>query len=709
MPSPPEAIGWKSVCALLESLERTREKKLRAAKLQKFWAWAERTAGRPFADGETAVLLRLLHPLADSRRYYLKERSLSRAVHPWIDVARRRRGAPRLARGRRGGRRQRRRRRRRRRDVGPARRLHVDGEGAGRSVGRHPEHDRRARKFALRRRGAARSTSPTSTARSFCSRAATARAADDRAAGRDVLRALLSRCTGVEAKWSMRVRLRDLRISGCGEQRDAYSGAWPRLIFDSFSEGLYVAYSWRGDLAAAAMAAEAARARARRRRVGRRHAHDRQWAHRRRVRGADAGGGPARASRRCAPSSATILCSRWKYDGERLQVHATASEQRRRDAARLQARRKRVLVRPARRRQPGAAPPPSATRRPPRRARRRRSPPRCTLRSAAAAAAPPSARVPAAARALDRARRRAADLQRDAVRRRRRHRALRRRPTLVHSDRGGRQRHRSSLGGRRRHLFIFFDVLHLDGRDLTPLPLHARVAALRGALREIDTFVVTSRARRMAYDEGALTAAFARSRAERYEGLVVKAAASPYVPNERRHWCKLKHDRIPGLGDTVTLAIVGARLGDGGALGELCLGCRDGDGERRCRRRRPSLGAGCATSAVRTADSPSRCGSILMVPSSASALAARRAPCSCRSAAAALRRRGSVTRQRRRRCARMRSSRRQRRRSSRIVSARSSYRRTPPTPPAPRRLDAPVPSDAGAAAADGAARAVRER
>ena len=148
---------------------------------------------------------------------------------------------------------------------------------------------------------------------------------------------------------------------------------------------------------------------------------------------------------------------------------------------------------------------------------------------------------------------------------------------LVHSDRGG-ARHNSTLGGRRRHLFIFFDVLHLDGRDLTPLPLHARVAAMRGALREIDTFVVTSRARRMAYDEGALTAAFARSRAERYEGLVVKAAASPYVPNERRHWCKLKHDRIPGLGDTVTLAIVGARLGDGGALGELCLGCRDGDG-----------------------------------------------------------------------------------------------------------------------------------
>ena len=56
--------------ALLESLERTREKKLRAAKLQKFWAWAERTVGRPFADGETAVLLRLLHPLDDGWEPY---------------------------------------------------------------------------------------------------------------------------------------------------------------------------------------------------------------------------------------------------------------------------------------------------------------------------------------------------------------------------------------------------------------------------------------------------------------------------------------------------------------------------------------------------------------------------------------------------------------------------------------------------------------
>ena len=93
MPSLAEAIGWKSVCALLESLERTREKKLRAAKLQKFWAWAERTVGRPFADGETAVLLRLLHPLADSRRYYLKERSLSEACIQALGLSSRGAGA----------------------------------------------------------------------------------------------------------------------------------------------------------------------------------------------------------------------------------------------------------------------------------------------------------------------------------------------------------------------------------------------------------------------------------------------------------------------------------------------------------------------------------------------------------------------------------------------------------------------------------------
>ena len=343
-----------------------------------------------------------------------------------------------------------------------------------------------------------------------------------------------------------------------------------------------------------------------------------------------------------------------KYDGERVQVHATADGN---GGVTLRAYKRggRVLVRPARRRQPGAfirRPRPRAACRGAHAAAARRRAARSKCRCGCGAAVGACPRPPVRSIVLD------GELliynetlcggdgiePFGAVQ----HLAL---------DRGSAP---STLGGRRRHLFIFFDVLHLDGRDLTPLPLHARVAALRGALREIDTFAVTSRARRMAYEEGALTAAFARSRAERYEGLVVKAAASPYVPNERRHWCKLKHDRIPGLGDTVTLAIVGARLGDGGALGEFCLGCRDRDGTAV-----PTAAAlaspGCATLAVRTADSLSRCGSILMAPSSASALAVRRALARA-ARRGALRRRG-WSRVGEETLRRMRSSHRRRRRA----------------------------------------------
>ena len=266
MPLLAEAIGWKSVCALLESLERTREKKLSRSEAPEIRAWAERTVGRAVRGRrDAAVLLRLLHPLADSAALLPQGAEPLRGAHPSARPPRRAAPARRSATGRRAAWR-----------PPPATTAAtattrcgiarvgftstVKGQGDLSAVIQSTIDER----VGSLSGGAARRelyVSDIDGALTSLARRA-ARAADDgRAAGRDVLRALLSRCTGVEAKWFVRVLLRDLRISGCGEQRGAYSGTWPRLIFDSFSEGLYVAYSWRGDLAAAAMAAEAARAR----------------------------------------------------------------------------------------------------------------------------------------------------------------------------------------------------------------------------------------------------------------------------------------------------------------------------------------------------------------------------------------------------------------------------------------------------------------
>ena len=69
-----------------------------------------------------------------------------------------------------------------------------------------------------------------------------------------------------------------------------------------------------------------------------------------------------------------------------------------------------------------------------------------------------------------------------------------------------------------------------------------------------------------------------QARARGDEGLMVKAAGRSYVPNARTNVLKLKTEFVPGLGDTVTLVLVGARyarrMGSGASSGLVCeLAC----------------------------------------------------------------------------------------------------------------------------------------
>ena len=209
-----------------------------------------------------------------------------------------------------------------------------------------------------------------------------------RAAGRDVLRALLS---GAPA--SRRSGLCACSSATCAS---AAARAARRLLghvaaphLRLLLRSLYVAYSANGNLQRRRWRRGGARAAATRRPPPR---PARRWAHRRRVRGADAGGGlrerpvGARQARRRCYARGEVR--RRAASGPRDRVRG-----RRRDAARLQARRKRVLVRPARRRQLGAAirrPRPRTARRGAHAAAARR---RAASSGAAAAAAPPSARA----------------------------------------------------------------------------------------------------------------------------------------------------------------------------------------------------------------------------------------------------------------------------------------------------------------------------
>ena len=130
----------------------------------------------------------------------------------------------------------------------------------------------------------------------------------------------------------------------------------------------------------------------------------------------------------------------------------------------------------------------------------------------------------------------------------------------------------------RHYLLKVFDILSLDGRDLVQegTPLEARKALLASALTPVPNYVepVECSLVDLEATPRAVSEAFELARAEGEEGLMLKAAHRPYVPNARAHTLKLKAEFIPGLGDTVTLFVVGGRMpravGRGGSAGSVC-------------------------------------------------------------------------------------------------------------------------------------------
>jgi len=118
-------------------------------------------------------------------------------------------------------------------------------------------------------------------------------------------------------------------------------------------------------------------------------------------------------------------------------------------------------------------------------------------------------------------------------------------------------------------VFFAFDIIHLDGEDLTSLPLLERKQHLRRALgaeppapfRYVDNFV------------GNGDQVFAEACRMRIEGIVSKLAASPYKPNARNAtWqkikCSLRQEFVIG----------GYELSVVGSLGALWLGTYDDGG-----------------------------------------------------------------------------------------------------------------------------------
>ena len=121
-------------------------------------------------------------------------------------------------------------------------------------------------------------------------------------------------------------------------------------------------------------------------------------------------------------------------------------------------------------------------------------------------------------------------------------------------------------------VYLVFDLLRLDGHDLTSLPLHQRRTLLEDVVSDLDAPVQVP----PVFDD--VDAALAASDEFGLEGVVVKDRDSRYREGQRSpSWLKVKHTR------TQEAVIVGIRPGKGersGTIGSLLLAVQEADGLR---------------------------------------------------------------------------------------------------------------------------------
>ncbi|PYH44556.1 putative C6 transcription factor (NirA) [Aspergillus saccharolyticus JOP 1030-1] len=128
-----------------------------------------------------------------------------------------------------------------------------------------------------------------------------------------------------------------------------------------------------------------------------------------------------------------------------------------------------------------------------------------------------------------------------------------------------------------RPLFRVFDILYLNGHDLTRYTLRDRRNALQRSIEDVHRrFEVHP------YEEATSTAeveaALRRVVAEASEGLVLKNPRAPYRLNERHDdWMKVKPEYMTEFGESLDLIVIGGYYGSGrrgGALSSFLCGLR---------------------------------------------------------------------------------------------------------------------------------------
>ncbi|KAH8921751.1 hypothetical protein BT69DRAFT_1320634 [Atractiella rhizophila] len=113
---------------------------------------------------------------------------------------------------------------------------------------------------------------------------------------------------------------------------------------------------------------------------------------------------------------------------------------------------------------------------------------------------------------------------------------------------------------------VFFDILFVDGKDLSRLPWTDRREYLQSIIHPQHGQSLLAKGCTVDFDEPycvmkQLIPYYAAQIAQKQEGIVLKPCDSGYNDSRwGRRWIKVKRDFIPGLGDTLDFAILGGKF-----------------------------------------------------------------------------------------------------------------------------------------------------
>ena len=136
-----------------------------------------------------------------------------------------------------------------------------------------------------------------------------------------------------------------------------------------------------------------------------------------------------------------------------------------------------------------------------------------------------------------------------------------------------------TLDGNKQPCFVVFDILWLNGRNLTQRSLTERRRELEGLVAWEDHSFELARQYAVTGGTEEMMKWLDNAMLHGYEGVMLKSLASPYVPGSRDNdWQKLKPDYVDEMGETLDLLIVAGYYGEGkkrgGDISHFLMGLR---------------------------------------------------------------------------------------------------------------------------------------